>query len=174
MWRLVEIRAASADIKHFHSWANTESWSSTSSVPFSRTIGSTMLGLVPKWSWRALLFVFQNSFCAGAVFWIGNLEMHDIQRAKSVQVHNLIHFIFTTGLPKMLDKMLRIQNFTFRQLPSSKLLPVDVLSKNERIRDRLECARLISDDKPGIGTLTAGRVLAGRDEQGCPSLCFQK
>ena len=48
----------------------------------------------------------------------------------------------------MLDNILKIQNFTFRQLPSSKPLPVDVLSKNERIRDRLECARPIPDDLP--------------------------
>ena len=54
----------------------------------------------------------------------------------------------------MLGNILKNQNFTFRQLPSSKLLPVDVLSKNEQIRDRLECARPMRDDKPGIETLT--------------------
>ena len=108
MWRLVEIRAASADIKHFHYCANTKSWSSTSSVPFSRTIGSMMLGLVPKWSWRALLFVFQNSFCVGAVFRVGNLEMHDTQRAKTVK----FTIWSTSGLPKMLGNILKNQNFT--------------------------------------------------------------
>ena len=154
MWRLVEFRAASADIKHFHSWANTKSWSSTSSVPFSRTIGSMMLGLVPKWSWRALLLFFQNSFCVGAVFRVGTLENAWHTTSKNSQIHNLIHLVFTTGLPKMLDNILKNQNFTFRQLPSSKLLPVDVLSKNEQIRDHLECARPIPDDKPGIETLT--------------------
>ena len=64
---------------------------------------------------------------------------------------------------------LKNQNFTFRQLPSSKLLPVDVLSKNEQIRDRLECARPIPDDLPqklGIETLTVGyegRVVSERE-----------
>ena len=124
MWRLVEIRAASADIKHFHYCANTKSWSSTSNVPFSRTIGTMMLGLVPKWSWRALLLFFQNSFCVGAVFRVGTLENAWHTTSKNSQIHNLIHLVFTTGLPKMLDNILKNQNFTsqkskFRLPPTS-------------------------------------------------------
>ena len=62
----------------------------------------------------------------------------------------------------MLDKILKIQNFNFRQLPSRKPLPVDTVSKNERIRDYLECARLIPANPPqklGIETLTAEKTL---------------
>ena len=44
-----------------------------------------------------------------------------------------------TDLPKMLDKIIKIQYFAIRQLPSPKPLPTVVLAKNERYRDRLEC-----------------------------------
>ena len=57
-------------------------------------------------------------------------------------------------LPKMLDKNLKIQYFTIRQLPSQKPLPAVVLAKNERIRDHLECAHPIPVDSPGIEMLT--------------------
>ena len=57
-------------------------------------------------------------------------------------------------LPKMLDKILKIQYFTIRQLPSQKPLPAVVLAKNERIRDHLECAHPIPVDSPGIEMLT--------------------
>ena len=57
-------------------------------------------------------------------------------------------------LPKMLDKILKIQYFTIRQLPSQKPLPAVVLAKNERIRDRLERAHPIPVGTPGIEMLT--------------------
>ena len=94
MWRMTKNGAASANVKHFHIWANTKSWCSTSSVPFSKTIWSLMLRLVPKWSWRALLFVFKFVSCFGSVFRFQKLERHDTHRAKWVQIHNLIHTWF--------------------------------------------------------------------------------
>ena len=60
----------------------------------------------------------------------------------------------TMILPKLLDKILKIQYFTIRQLPSQKPLPAVVLAKNERIRDHLECAHPIPVDSPGIEMLT--------------------
>ena len=54
----------------------------------------------------------------------------------------------------MLNKMLKIQNFTIRELPSAKTLLVVVLSKYEQIRSNTKCALPIPDDKPGIETLT--------------------
>ena len=62
-------------------------------------------------------------------------------------------------LPKMLDKILKIQYFTIRQLPSQKPLPAVVLAKNERIRDHLECAHPIPVDTPGIEMLTVEAAL---------------
>ena len=61
----------------------------------------------------------------------------------------------------MLDKILKIQNFIIRELPSSRTLLVDTLSKYEANRNRLECALPIPVDpshKPGIETLTAARL----------------
>ena len=61
----------------------------------------------------------------------------------------------------MLDKILKIQNFIIRELPSSRTLLVDTLSKYEPNRNRLECALPIPVDpshKPGIETLTAERL----------------
>ena len=56
----------------------------------------------------------------------------------------------------MLDKILKIQNFTIRELPSSRTLLVDTLSKYEPNRNRLECALPIPHDVPGIETLMFG------------------
>ena len=67
-------------------------------------------------------------------------------------------------LPKMLDKILKIQYFTIRQLPSQKPLPAVVLAKNERIRDHLECAHPIPVDTPGIEMLTAADSVVRKHE----------
>ena len=58
----------------------------------------------------------------------------------------------------MLDKILKIQNFTIRELPSSRTLLVDTLSKYEANRNRLECALPIPHGGPGIETLIAEHV----------------
>ena len=57
----------------------------------------------------------------------------------------------------MLDKILKIQYFAIRQLPSPKPLPTVVLAKNERYRDRFSVLApypSIPTQKPGIETLT--------------------
>ena len=91
---------------------------------------------------------FSNPFCVGVFFRFQKLEKHDTHRPKEVLFRNLIHFGFTENVVKMLDRMLKIQNFTIRQLPSSKPFPTCVLSKYEQFRSYLECARPIPDDPP--------------------------
>ena len=59
-------------------------------------------------------FWFSNLFCVGVFFRFQKLEKHDTHRPKEVQFRNLIHFGFTENVVKMLDKMLKIQNFTIR------------------------------------------------------------
>ena len=66
----------------------------------------------------------------------------------------------------MLDKILKIQNFTIRERPSSRTLLVDTLSKDEANRNRLECALPIPVDpshKPGIETLMYGQISSCAD-----------
>ena len=102
---------------------------------------------------------FKTVFVLAQFFGLGNSKCltHNEQKRVKFTIWS------TSDLPKKLDKILKIQNFSFRQLPSRKPLPVDVLSKNERIRNRLECARPIPDDLPqklGIETLTKHWLLS--------------
>ena len=140
--------------KHFHFRGKTKSWFSTSSVPFSKTIWRLMLRLVPKWSWRALLFVFMFVFCFGSLFRFQKLERHDTHRAKWVQIHNLIHIWFHPRHYYVRISHSKYRDMIFRQLPSTRSLTKPSWLKYGGIRSNIKCDRPIPDDKPGIETLT--------------------